>query len=264
MEENTNQQALENSPTQVNKPFYLRISLMFCSFLAYSCSCVQYGMKAVFLLKIPLYILKSPAPLFKTLYGIWYARIVRRMLSVFVRTPLRKRTLQLVNFTIPVPCDSGCVIAICHTPWKRILVQWCLENNFALIISGGTWTHQKKLIQRQGAGISELRGIVKYLQLNGRIILAADNFNNLNNCPVKFLGNNYNASIAHVRFAIIAKVPLMVVTPKLCNTSIDFTIGPQFEYSNLRLDIHKTTQDILSFLEKEIEHYPSIWSTYVN
>ena len=249
---------------QVNKPVYLRICLMFCSFLAYSCAGVQYGMKSVGLLKFPLYLLKCPGTVFKSLYGIIYARIVRRVLSVLVRTPFRKSTLQLVNFTIPVPYDSGCIIAICHTPWKRILVQWCLENNFALIIGGGKWTRQKKIIQRKGAGIAELRSIVKYLQLKGRVILAADFFNGLNNCPVKFLGNDYNASIAHVRLAIMAKVPLIVVIPKLSNTSINFTIGPQFEYFNLRLDFDKTIQRILSFLEKEIEHDPSIWATYVN
>jgi hypothetical protein len=170
-------------------------------------------MIATGLLKRPSYILKTSGTLFKNLYNIWYARVVRRMLSVFLRTPLRKSTLGLINFRIPVPADSGCVIVICHSPWKRILAQWCLENKFALIIGGGKWSHRKKLIQRKGAGITELRNIIRHLQQKGRVILAADFFNSLSNCPVKFLGNKYNASIVHTRLAILAKVPLIVVIP---------------------------------------------------
>lgn len=246
----------------VNKPFYLRICLTTCSFIACLCAGLQYGMIAAGLLKVPTYILKSPGTIFKNIYSIWYARIVRRMLSFFVRTPLRKSTLRLINFTIPVPSDSGCVIVICHTPWKRILVQWCLENKFALIIGGGKWSHRKKFIQRRGAGFTELRNIIRHLQKRGRVILAADFFNSLSNCPVKFLGNEHNASVVHVRLAILAKVPLIVVIPKLSNTSIDFTIGPQLEFDDLGLDCYKTIQRILSFLEKEIESDPSIWSSY--
>jgi hypothetical protein len=215
------------------------------------------------LLKRPAYILKSAGTVFKNLYAIRYARVVRKMLSVLLRTPLRKSSLGLINFSIPVPADSGCVIAICHSPWKRILVQWCLENKFALIIGGGKWSNRKKLIQRKGAGIVELRNIIRHLQQKGRVILAADFFNGLNNCPVKFLGNKYNASIVHIRLAILAKVPLIVVIPKLKKTSIDFTLGPQLGFNNLKPGFYKTTRHILSFFEKEIERDPSIWSSYV-
>ncbi len=246
----------------VSKPFYLRVCLTICSFLSCLCAGLLYGMITAGLLKVPVYILKSPETVFKKIYSIWYARIVRRMLSFFVRTPLRKSTLRLINFTLPVPSESGCVIVICHTPWKRILVQWCLENKFALIIGGGKWSHQKKFIQRKGAGFTELRNIIRHLQQKGRVILAADFFNGLSNCPVSFLGSKCNASIVHVRLAILAKVPLIVVIPKLNNTSIDFTIGPQLETNDLGLDCHKNIHYILSFLEKEIERNPAIWSPY--
>lgn len=248
---------------QINRLFYLRICLKFCLPLSYSCALFQHGMSAIVLRKVSLS-LKFQGIGFKNLCEIWYARIVRRLLSVLVRTPLIKGILGLVEFNVPVPLDSGCVIVTCHTPWKRLLVQWCLENNFALVIGGGKWTHHARLIQRQGAGVTELRGIVKYLQQKGRVILAADFFNTLSDCPVSFIGNKYNASTLHVRLARMAGVPLMVVIPKLNGTSINFTIGPHFECTNLGLDVVNTTQSILSFLEKEIEGNPSIWSYNVN
>lgn len=94
--------------------------------------------------------------------------------------------------------------------------------------------------------------------------MAADFFNGLNNCPVKFLGNKYNVSTVHVRLAKMAQVPLLVVIPKLTGTSINFLIGPKMEPENLRGDLSKKIEQILSFFEIEIESDPSIWSPYAN
>jgi hypothetical protein len=246
------------APMPTNKPLYLRKFLILFIPASLFFAGLQYCMITLGLLKKPVYIFKTPGKQFKNLYNIWYTRFVRRMLSAFLRTPLRKNSLGLINFNIPVPADSGCVIVICHSPWKRILTQWCLENKFALIIGGGKWSHRKKLIQRKGAGITELRNIIRHLQQKGRVILAADFFNNLRNCPVKFLGNKYNASVVHIRLAILAKVPLIVVVPKLKKTSIDFTPGPRLSFNNLKTGFYKTTRQILDFYEKEIEMDPSL------
>ena len=237
---------------------------MVCGVVASIFVFFHYCLIAIRILKVPFYFYKSNSSLFKDLHCIWCTRVTRRMLSIVMRTPLRKSFLSLINFTIPVPPDSGCVIAICHSPWKRILVQWCLENKFGLIIGGGKWSHQKKSIQRPGVGFTDLRNIIRFLQHKGRVILAADVFNSLNNCPVKFLGNKYNASIVHVRLAIMADVPLLVVIPKLTSTSINFSIGPKIEPGNLRGNINKKIEQILSFFEIEIESEPSIWSPYAN
>jgi hypothetical protein len=261
-QQRSNHQRLQ-ATMPANKPLYLRICLILCNVLSCFLAGIQYCMIAFGFLRKPVYILKTTGTLFKNLYNIWYARVVRRMLSALLRTPLRKSSLGLINFSIPVPVDSGCVIVICHSPWKRILTQWCLENKFALIIGGGKWSHRKKLIQRKGAGITELRNLIRHLQQKGRVILAADVFNSLNNCPVNFLGNKYNASIVHIRLAILAKVPLIVVVPKLKKTSLDFILGPQLRFSNLKSGYYKATRHILSFFEKEIEKDPTIWSSYV-
>ena len=183
---------------------------------------------------------------------------------MFVRSPLRLSTLDLINFSVPIPAESGCVIVICHTPWKRILVQWCLEKKFALVVSRGEWMHRKKHIQRQAVGFTELRNIVRHLQQKGKVILTADNFNGFTNCPVRFLEHSRNCSTIHVRLAILAKVPIIVMMPTLNNTSIDFIKGPQFNVDHLSVDVPKSTQGILAFMEKQIEADPSLWSCYTN
>lgn len=120
------------------------------------------------------------------------------------------------------------------------------------------------MIQRQGAGLTDLRELVKYLKLGGRVIVPVDVFNDLNNCPVKFLGKNYNASVFAERLAAITKVPILTVIPKLSNTTIEFTAGPQFVTDGLKPKSKILTKQIISFFDKEIENNPAIFSNYVN
>lgn len=246
------------------KPSYLLLLFAICRYLSYFCASLHYAMIQVDFLNAPVYIVKLPDKRLKTLYCIWYSRLVRRILSCLIRTPIRKNILQLINFNIPIPADQGCIIVTCHSPWKKLLTHWCVEKKFALLIGGGKWTDRRRVIQRKGAGITELLDIVKYLQLSGRVITNADVFNNLNDCPVKFLGNDHNASLFTERLAILAKVPIITVIPKLSDTRIEFTVGPQFLANDSKSKSTTITAQIISFIESEIESNPSIWTYYVN
>lgn len=183
-------------------------------------------------------------------------------MSLLVRTPLRKNILRGIQFDISMPKYQGCIIMTCHTPWKRLLTQWCLEKKFALIIGGGKVV-QWRVVQRQGVGITELRELVNHLKLGGRVIIIIDAFNKLTNCPVRFLGNRLNASIFAERLAIITKVPILTVVPKLSNTSITFSAGPRFFTEGLKSKSNSITTQIISFFDKEIENNPAIFSNYV-
>ena len=246
-----------------DQSYSLRICKTFYNFLSYITAGIHYGILNAGFLKVPSYLLNTSSGVYKTLRNIWCARIFRSMLSILVRSPLRKSMLRLVNFSVPLPANTGCIIVICHTPWQRLLVQWCLENNFGLIIASGNWTNEKKPLQRQGKGFREMRDIVKYLQQNGRIIIAADTFNNLSNCPVKFLGNYLNASLLPARLANVAQVPLVVAIPVLDDGAIHFNAGPKIECKMLRIGIPVIIQNLVSFLETEIIKNPSIWPLYV-
>ncbi len=81
-----------------------------------------YAVRSGFL-KIPLCICIAPGGVYKNLQKIWFAQLLRRVVSVLVRSPLRIKTLRLVNFTIPATGDTGRVVVTCHTPWERLLVQ---------------------------------------------------------------------------------------------------------------------------------------------
>lgn len=246
-----------------NKPLHLHLLLGVCREVSYFLAGMQYIMIKVGFLESPVYIAKLQGKRLYTLHCIWHARLTRRIISFLVRTPLRRYILKLVNFNIPMPKYQGCIIVTCHTPWKRLLIQWCLKKKFALIIGAGKWSGRRQIIQRQGAGLTELRELVKYLKLGGRVIVIVDVFNNLNNCPVKFLGNDYNASVFAERLATITKVPILTVVPKLTNTTIEFTAGPQFFTDGLKSKSTILTTEIISFFNEEIKNNPAIFSKYV-
>ena len=105
---------------------------------------------------------------------------------------------------------------------------------------------------------------MRYLRENGRIVIASDTFNGLNNCPVTFLGNSHNISVFPARLAKIAKVPLITVIPVLRNGSIYFYGGPQFDLKKMNVDSCELMQKINSFIENEIKSNPCIWSSFVN
>jgi hypothetical protein len=246
---------------KLSDPFPLIQCISICRPLSFVSAAIHYCLISVRLLKAPIYILNNQQGVFKILIGIWGVRFVRRVISVFVRSPFRISTLRLINLTIPFPTDSGCIIAICHTPWKRLLVQWCLKNNFALIIGNGNWSHRRGRIQRQAQGFNDLRNLVRFLQQNGRVVITFDNFNKQKNCPVNFLGNCYNVSSLPARLAKIAKVPLITAIPTLHNGTIDIHFGPRFDSKNLDSRSNTVMQNLISFLETEIKNNPGIWPT---
>lgn len=231
-----------------------------CGFLSPAVAAIHYCLLNTWLINMPLFTEYGEKGLFQNLKSIWRTQMVRRVISMLVRSPLRLSTLRLVHSTVKLPPDSGCVIAVCHTPWKRLLVQWCLENNAVYIISNGKWTHRKRRIQKQCHSLGGLRDIIMHLRQNGRVVIAFDNFNNHTNyCTLKFWGHHYNVSMLPVRLAKIAGVPLVSVIPRFRDGMINIDCGPQFGLNKINSDPEDVMQTLVSFLEVEIKNDPGIW-----
>ncbi len=238
--------------------FCLHLFIKACNLLSYLGAGVHCSLIATGLLKNPTCIVKPVQKSYSPLRNIWYTRMVKRLVSGLVRSPLRRSTLGLVDFNIPLPADSGCIIVICHSPWRRLLVQWCIENKFALIVSGMIPTKSNKLIYRRAKGYKELRELVNHLRKHGRVIVSADVFNHLTNCPVQFLGKPANASLLPVRLAKLSGVPIITAIPQLQHGNINFIPGPAFDYPRLELNACNIIQQTLSFMENTIQKSPSV------
>jgi hypothetical protein len=156
----------------------------------------------------------------------------------------------------------GSVIVSCHTPWARLITQWCGENNYAMIVGWGPWP-KRASIAKHATGISEVRNLAKHLLSGGRIIIMADIFNDLSNCPVKFFEKPCNASFFPLRLAKIANTSLVTVMPALKNEAVQILTGPQVSLNGSNNDPGKIMQMLFSYFEKEIKRDPSVWSGYI-
>jgi hypothetical protein len=250
-------------PYSYGKKMLSALFLVSGRFVSLLPAAIHYFLIAIGFLKTPTSVCIGNARRFEILKSIWHARIVRRIISFLLLTSLRNYVFAFVNDQVSFPLNSGCVIAICHTPWKKLLVQWCLENDFALIVAHGQWVGEQRRIQKEAYGFSSLRQIVMHLRKKGKVFVTMDNFNDLDNCPVDFLGNNANAVMLPVRLAKMAHVPLEMIIPVLNSTSINFIRGPQFDLGRLKTGSPVITRELISFLENEIRNNPGIWEQFV-
>ena len=248
---------------QRNKPLYMILLFATCRSISFFFASFTYFFIKIGLIKTPGYVIKYPDKKFKFLHCIWYARITRRLVSFLSRTPVKKDVLKMIYFNIPVPENTGCIIATCHSPWKRILSYWCFEKKFGLIVGGGKWFGRRQFIQTKGGGITELRKLIKHLMQGGRVITNVDFFKDYFNSQVKFLNNDYKVSLFTERLAKLSKVPVITLIPKLRNSTIEFTAGPQFSENESESKSTSITSRIIAFFESQIEVNPSIWSYYV-
>src|SRR5687767_6778422 len=106
------------------------------------------------------------------------------------------------------------------------MTQWCVENKYAMIVGWGPWP-KRASIARHATGVREIRTLANHLLSGGRIVIMADIFNDLNNCPVKFFEKPCNASLFPLRLAKIANTSLVTVMPALKDGTVQIHAGPQ-------------------------------------
>jgi lauroyl/myristoyl acyltransferase len=255
---------LKTSDMNTPLPIFMRISSALCRFYSYIIAGIHYFAVRNRLLEIPGFIWEAPGGPYKNLQKIWFSRLLKKLVSLWVRSPLRNQALQLVKLDIPIPAGTGTIFVTCHTPWKRLLVNWFSENHYALIIDTGNSKQRTNRIKEKRKGYNELLHIIRHLQYGGRVIIAADVFNKSDNHPTEILGKPGNLSLLPARLARIAGVPLIAAVPQLQNGTIHIHAGPRYDDQILQSDMGTVMQNMLRFFEDEIKRDPSIWSYFVN
>jgi hypothetical protein len=119
-----------------SRPSYLKVLIFVCRLLSIDIAIIHVLFVKIRFLKVSSIISNAPGNLYKKLQWIWFVRCFRRCLSVLVRTPFRKDVLGLINFN-PDSIHPGSIVVSCHTPWARLITQWCVENNYAMIVGWG-------------------------------------------------------------------------------------------------------------------------------
>ena len=214
-------------------------------------------------IKVPSLILESPYNYKCTIREIWFSRILRRTLSLLVRSPLKKGTISLINNKLKLPSQTGCVIAIPHTPWSRLLAEWCKVNKFALVLVGGPWIKRTGSFNVPGGGFSGLKRTISHLRSGGCVIVIGDNIGRWRCCKIHFLGKDCFASFLPARIAESAGVPLLAIYPKFNDGMINIHNGFESRIEEIKADKQKVTQKVFDFFETEIRDKPSIYEPYV-
>ena len=246
------------------QPYYITICLFQCRFISHIVTGIHCHLVRLGFLKIPVCIREAPGGLYKNLQKIWFARLLKKLVSLWVRSPLRRDAFGLVNFDFQIPGSTGLILVTCHTPWKRLLVQWFFENHYALIIDTGKSKQRQSRLKVQRKGHNEIAHIIRHLRFGGQVIIAADVFNKSADQPAEILGKPGNLSLLPARLARIAGVPLMAAVPQVRNGVIHIYPGPRYDAQIPHAEMGTVMQNLLGFFENEIKKDPSIWSYFVN
>ena len=200
-----------------------------------------------------------PSGLYATLCDLWSTRIAREVLTAALKTRLRGAALSLVFSALPTPPSSGCVMAVCHSPWFRLLAEWCRENRFALVLSGHDWQHRTRGVNVL-AGYGSVRRLIRHLRAGGIAVVVADVFDEKREFPVSFLGEPRLASLLPARLAAAAGVPLATIIPERQANCIFLHAGPSYVVGKCAGDQQLAMRALLNFFEREISMRPALWS----
>lgn len=241
-----------------------KIFLVLCRVFSVPLAVIHQFFLVTGVLDIPVAVTEAPGGISINLQKIWYARLLKKVVSLWVRSPFRHTAYRLVHFDFEIPAGRGLILATCHTPWKRLLVNWFYKNYYALIIDTGRSVKRRSRLRDSRRGNNEMARLVRYLKQGGTVIIAADNFDQSDKHPARMMGKSGNLSRLPARLSRIAGVPLLAAIPQLRKDGIHIYAGPQYTPPAMESESGSMMQSLLIYFETEIKKDPSIWSYFVN
>ena len=237
--------------------FFVAAFLVACRLLSIPFASAHFCMVWMRSKPLPANIAQCDAGVYATLQDIWTTRFVREAVSGLLKTPLRAATLTLVDAKHLPTGPGGCVIAVCHSPWFRLLAEWCRDRNAARIVAGDSWIWRTRGVNVLG-GYHNVRTLVEHLRNGGRAIVVADVFGSAHECAVNFLGVTRRVSLLPARLAALAGVPLVTLLPTRFAHRVRLECGPSFHVVDGNQDA--VMRAMLAFYEREIRCRPALWS----
>lgn len=249
-------------PVKYCQPLYLYLPIQLLSTLSIVITIFHVLLIKSKWIKISDIIFNSPEGYKKILQRIWFTRMMRRLLSLTLRTPFRSKVIKLVNNKLTLP-ELGCIIAIPHTPWAKLLAEWCRSNNFAMVFAGGPWIKRTGHLNVSNASLSQIRKLVSHLNSKKYVVIIGDNENRSRCCQVSYFGKKCNASLLPVRLAALTNVSIVTVIPAFSNMQINLQNGTTIEADAIITNKQDAVQRIFSYYESEIYASPSIYYPYI-
>lgn len=191
---------------------------------------------------------------------IAFTRLARQVLKVFLLVGEEATVLRRVHCRgrerLPV---GGCVLAVAHTPWGRVLARWALAHDFAFILAHRRWARWAGPLHLLPTPAG-LRRAVEQLGRGRRVVVVVDDFVALGGCAVELLGRPARVSMRAVRLAALASVPVVPVTLRYRRGLISVEIGTPLPPSHGRCAQQQMTRDLCVGMERWLSRYPEEWN----
>jgi hypothetical protein len=236
----------------------LRGLLTACHVFAGVIAGVHLLLKLMRVTRMPTVLAECSAGPMGVLREIWFGRVARDLISLALRSPLRDAAIRLVCAGPSIQATGACVLAVCHTPWQRLLANWCQHHHFALIPSAAKWARHAGHAHVPWK-YSGLRRLARHLRAGGRVVVIADSFEVPGGVVLNFLGRKRMASRLAARLAELANVPLVAAIPAYRDGRVRFDVGATFATGKDPLSSLGLTTQLVAYVEKEIRRKPEVW-----
>lgn len=191
---------------------------------------------------------------------IAFTRLARQVLKLFLlvgkEAPVLRRVHCRGQERLP---KGGCVLAIAHTPWGRVLARWSLACDFAFIVAHRGWARWAGRLHLLPTPAG-LRRAVEELGRGRRVVVVVDDFLALGGCAVELLGRPARLSMCAARLATLASVPVVPVTLRYRHGMIWVKLGTPLPPCRGRCAQQQMTRALCAGMERWVSRFPEEWN----
>jgi hypothetical protein len=220
---------------------------------------IQFASTRLGVTKTCFCICRSPH-LFRALHRLWSTRIAREVIAGILHTPLGP-TLQSAISQEPGRPEfrSGCVLAVFHSPWGRLVAFWASRSNGTMLVASGGWASRIAIFQSR-PGIGGIRTLLAALEEGRDIAVPADVRVHNHGVSIPFAGRTVMVSALPARLAAVAQVPLVPVIFRLTSSSVQVHFGPALQVGRTPASLRTATAELFTYYEAHVITDPSICS----
>ena len=195
----------------------------------------------------------------RTLYRISVARMARGVFKAAIHLGAEGAVLRRVRCRgIDRLPAGGCVFAVPHTMWGRVLARWSLSRNVALVVGHPRWAWWAGAAHLPPS-LAGMRRAVVELRRGRRVAVVVDDFVRRGGCAAEFLGRSIRVAKRPVCLAAQAGVPIVPVTVRYARGTILVRFDAPRVPCATRAGRESLSRELLRYVERDVSRRPEEW-----